>query len=93
MPQVELNLDLFNNFCETVLKSLFTYYDRPVKTDFANFPISLKAILKPTSGNLLSLLGAQNKNLSTALQRLLIKVKLHLPLTLTRKELLKKFYD
>ena len=67
--------------------------DRPVKTAIVDFPIRLKGILKLTSSNLLSSLGAQYKNLRAASQRLPIRVTLHLGHTLTRKALLKNFYD
>ena len=100
---MELNLDLFSNFCEAVwnpysgsspiYQDLSLCNDRPVKKAIVDFPIRLKGILKPTSSNLLSLLEALNKDLGTASQRLLIRVTLHLWHTLTRKELLKNFYD
>ena len=64
-------------------------HDWPFKTAIVVFPIRLEGILKPTSSNLLSLMEAQNKDLGTASQRLLIRVTLHLRHTLTRKELLK----
>ena len=103
MPQMELNLDLFSNFCEAVwnpysgsppiYQDLSLCNDRPVKTAIVDFPIRLKGILKPTSSNLLSLLEGQNKDLGAASQRLLIRVTLHLRHILTRKELLKDFCD
>ena len=87
MPQMELNLDLFSNFCETVWNPYSGFspmyqdfsmcHDRPVKTAILDFSIRLNGILKPTSNNLLSLLEAQNKDLSAASQRLLIRVRLH----------------
>ena len=87
MPQMELNLDLFSNFCETVwnpysgsspmYQDFSMCHDRPVKTAIVDFSIRLNGILKPTSNNLLSLLEAQNKDLSAASQRLLIRVRLH----------------
>ena len=87
MPQMELNLDLFSNFCETVWNpysgsspmypDFSMCHDRPVKTAIVNFSIRLNGILKPTSNNLLSLLEAQNKDLSAASQRLLIRVRLY----------------
>ena len=68
-------------------------HDWPVKTAIVDFPIRLKGIMKPSSSNLLSLLEAQNKDLGAASQWLLIRVTLYLRHTLTRKELLKNFYD
>ena len=103
MPQMELNLDLFSNFCETVwnpysgsspmYQDFSMCHDRPVKTAIVDFSIRLNGILKPTSNNLLSLLEAQNKDLGAASQWLLIRVTLYLRHTLTRKALLKNFYD
>ena len=102
MPQMELNLDYLvtsvkqhgNPYSGSspMYQDLIMCHDRPVKTAIFDFPIRLKGILKPTSSNLLSLLEAQNKDLGAALQRLLIRVTLHLQHTLTRKELLKNFY-
>ena len=66
-------------------------HDRPVKTAIVDFPIRLKGILKPTSSKLLSLLEAQNKDLSAASQRLLIRVTLHLQHTLNEERTLEKF--
>ena len=87
MPQTELNLDLFSNFCETVWnpysgsspmnQDFSMCHDRPVKTAILDFSIRLNGILKPTSNNLLSLLEAQNKDLIAASQRLLIRVRSH----------------
>ena len=47
-----------------------------VKKHFINFPIKMKGNSKCTSGNWLSPLRAQNKDIGTALQRLLTKAKL-----------------
>ena len=51
------------------------YHDRPVKNAIVNLPIKMKGNSKHTSGKLLSLLGAQNKDISVALQMWLTKVK------------------
>ena len=87
MLQMELNHNLFSNFCEAARKSisgsspmyqdLSMCHNRPVKTAIVDFSIRLNGILKPTSNNLLSLLETQNKDLSAASQRLLIRVRLH----------------
>ena len=67
-------------------------HDWPVKDAFVYLPIRLKGNLKRISGDLLSLLGAQNKDISAASQILLTGVRLHLQCGLgwslksTRKE-------
>ena len=48
----------------------------PVQNAVVNFPIRLKGNLKHISGNLLSLLGAQNKYIGSASQALLTGVSL-----------------
>ena len=55
-----------------------THHDWPVKRAIVDLPIRLKGNWKPTSGNLLSLLRAQNKDLGTASQMLLTRVRLWL---------------
>ena len=47
-----------------------------LKKAIGNLPIRWKGNWKLTSGNSLSLLGAQNKDIGAALQTLLIVVKL-----------------
>ena len=49
-------------------QDLSTRHDWPVKNAFVDLPIRLKGNLKRTSGNLLSLLGAQ-KRISVLLYR------------------------
>ena len=51
-------------------------HDWPVENAIVNFPIRLKGNLKHISGNLLSLLGAQNKYIGAASQALLTGVSL-----------------
>ena len=51
-----------------------TCHDWLVKKAIVYLPIRMKGNSKPTSGNLLSPLGAQNKDLSAALQTLLTEV-------------------
>ena len=75
-----------------VYQDLSTGHDGPVKNAFVDLPIRLKGKLKHTPGNSLSLLGAQNKDISGASQTLLPGVRLHLQCRLgwsskcTRKE-------
>ena len=57
-------------------QDLTTHHDSPIKKAIVDLPIRLKGNWKPTSGNLLSLLGAQSKDLSTASQMLLTRVRL-----------------
>ena len=49
----------------------------PVKLPLFDVPTRLKKNLKHTSGNLLGLLGAQEKEIGAALQTLLGRVRLH----------------
>ena len=49
-------------------------HDLPVKNAIVNLPIKMKGNSKHTSGNFLSLLGTQNKDISVALQMSLTKV-------------------
>ena len=53
----------------------------PVEKVIADLPIKMKGNSKHSSGNLLSPLRAQNKDIGTGLQTLLIKVKLCGPAT------------
>jgi len=57
-----------------------------VKKAIIDFPIKMKGNLKCTSGNSLSLLRAQNKDISTALKRFLTKVKLLLRIVVISPE-------
>ena len=81
---VDSAIQLFNNrglvrsVCEkkkslswapSVYKDLSMRHDWPVKNAFVNLPIRLKGKLKRTSGNFLSLLGAQNKDILALLRR------------------------
>ena len=52
-----------------VYQDLITCHDWPVKKDIVNLPIRMEGNLKRTSSNLLSPLGAQNKDLGTASHR------------------------
>ena len=61
-------------------QDLTTHHDWPFKKAIVDLPIRLKGNWKPTSSNSLSLLGAQNKDLSTASQMLLTMVRLWLSL-------------
>ena len=56
-----------------VYQDLNVGHDLPVKNAIVNLPIKMKGNSKHTSGNL-SLLGAQNKDISVALQMSLTKV-------------------
>ena len=75
-----------------VYQDLSMHHDWPVKKAIVDLPLRLKGNLKRTSGNLLSLLGAQNKDISAASRMLLTGVRLHLQCRLgwslksTRKE-------
>ena len=53
-------------------------HDWPVKKAIVDLPIKMKGNWKYISSNLLSLRGAQNKDIGAALQRLLTEVKLRL---------------
>ena len=53
-------------------------HDWPAKKTFIDLPIKMKGNSKRTSGNSLSQLGAQNKDIGAASQTLLTEVKLHL---------------
>ena len=57
-------------------QDLTTHHDWPIKKAIVDLPIRLKGNWKPTSSNLLSLLGAQSKDLSIASQMLLTRVRL-----------------
>ena len=59
-------------------QDLSTCHDWPVKKATVNLSIMLKGNLKHISGNSLSLLVAQNKDISGASQTLLIGDRLHL---------------
>jgi len=60
------------------------HHDWPVVEAIVDLPIKIKGNLICNSGNSLSLLGAQNKDIGTASQMLLTEVKLRLRLRLTR---------
>ena len=49
-------------------QDLSTCYDWPVKKSIVDLPIRMKENTKHTSGNLVSLLVSQNKDIGTALQ-------------------------
>ena len=55
-----------------------TRYDWPVKNAMVDLPIKMKENSKRFSGYSLSSLGGQNKDISTALQTLLIEIELRL---------------
>ena len=57
-----------------VYQDLNVCHDLPVKNAIVNLPIKMKGNSKHTSGNFLSPLGAQNKDISVALQMSLTKV-------------------
>ena len=59
-------------------QNLSTRHDYPVKNAMVDLPMKLKENSKRSSGNSLSSLGAQNKDIGTALQTLLIETKLRL---------------
>ena len=59
-------------------QDLSTCYDWPVKKAIVDLPIKMKGNSNFTSGNSLSSLGAQNKDISAALRTLLADVKLRL---------------
>ena len=61
-------------------QDLTTHHDWPIKKDIVDLPIRLKGNWKPISSNSLSLLGAQSKDLGTASQMLLTRVRLWLSL-------------
>ena len=66
-----------------VYQDFSTRHDWPVKKAITDLPISMKGNLKHTSGNLLSPLGAQNKDLKAPLQTIPAEVKLSLRRRLT----------
>ena len=53
-------------------------HDWPVKKAIVNLPIRLKGNLTHISGNSLSPMGAQNKDIGTASQTFLTRVRLRL---------------
>ena len=53
-------------------------YDWPNEKSIVNLPIRVKGYLKHISGNLLNTLGDKNKDIGTALQTLLSRVRIHL---------------
>ena len=59
-------------------QDLSTCHDWLVKKAMVNLPIKMNGNSKHTSGNLSSPLGAESKDIHTALQMLLTKVYLHL---------------
>ena len=59
-------------------------HDWPAKKAFVDLPIKMKGNSKRTSGNSLSPLGAQNKDIGAASRTLLTEVKLHLRRRLSR---------
>ena len=61
-------------------QDLTTHHDWPIKKAIVDLLIRLKGNWKPTSSNLLSLLGTQSKDLSTPSQILLTRVRLWLSL-------------
>ena len=61
-----------------VYQHLSMQHDCPVKKAIVDLPIKMKGNWKYISSNLLSLRGAQNKDIGAALQRLLTEVKLRL---------------
>ena len=65
-----------------VYLDLSSHHDWSVEKVIDDLPIRLKGNAKRTSVNLLSLLGAENKDLSAASQTLLTRVKLCLRLML-----------
>ena len=87
MPQTELNFGLspsvkwHQNLCSSpppVQQDLSTHHDWPVKNAIVDLSIWLKGNLKSISGNLLSLLAAQNKDISAASETLLMGYRFHL---------------
>ena len=84
-PQMELNLWLSlsvkqcqNSFSgpSPVYQELSIHHDWPVNKAIVNLPIRLGGNSKRTSGNLLSPLGAQSRDLGAELQTLLTEVRL-----------------
>ena len=63
---------------QPVYQDLTTSHDWPVKKDIAHLPIRSKGNSKRTSGNSLSPLGSQNKDLDAASQTLVTELKLSL---------------
>ena len=59
-------------------QDLSTRHDWPVKNAMVDSPIKMKENSKRSSGNSLSPLGPQNKDIGTALQTLLIEIELRL---------------
>ena len=96
------NLTLVKSICETVAKSLFWAFNCvpgfkswwPVKKAIVDLPIRMTGNSKWTSGNLLSLSGAHNTDVSAALQTLRTRVKwcLWCRLTSLRHRYLPKTY-
>ena len=69
-----------NPFCGSppVYQDLSTLHDWPVKNAIVDLPIRVKENSKHSSGNSLSLLRAQNKDLGISSQTILTRVKLRL---------------
>ena len=61
-----------------VYLNLSTRHDWTVKNAMVDLPIQMKENSKRSSGNSLSPLGPQNKDIGTALQTLLIEIELRL---------------
>ena len=61
-----------------VYQDLSTLHDWPVKNAIVDLPIRVKENSKHSSGNSLSLLRAQNKDLGISSQTILTRVKLRL---------------
>ena len=82
MPQTRLHSSLVQrqNPCSSVSPPVYpdlsTCHDWPVKKAIFDLPIIRKRNLKCISSNSLSLFGAQNKNVGTALQSSLTVVRL-----------------
>lgn len=73
------------SICETVIypqlsmyQDLSTCHDWPNKKAIVNLSIRVKGYSKRISGNLLNPLGYKNKDIGTALQTLLSRVRIHL---------------
>ena len=79
MSVVSLSAKQCQNPCcgsPPVYQDLSTCHDGPVKNTIVVLPIRMIGNSKHSSGNLLSLLRAQNKDLGTASQAILTRVKL-----------------
>jgi len=61
-----------------VYQDLSTHHDWPVKSTIVDLSIRLKGNLKSISGNSLHLLWAQNKDITAASQKILIRVRFRL---------------